>query len=275
MPDYQDATYNDESGSVVGSILGAAAQISAYEYFLLRGRQFRNIATRGIPQGVFGLKKIGRALTNLSGNARIPSRISNMIRPVGGFMAGTLQNFGQFSFAGLADDLPLSTRPGAHRIVREAIARLPLKQSLFPSPMVGRHVLAQGFSPGLAAGGMGGLMRRGGYSQFARASIISGVGRIAGRVLPVVNAFLLGKLAMDLAGSLGSAVGTTIGAATTGLRSAIANIRTTEFGGSQPIVFQMSAALTERQRALQAIQGSSLNARTFLGNEAQFYSETY
>jgi len=121
---------------------------------------------------------------------------------------------------------------------------------------------------GRLAAGEAALVGRG----ISRAAVFSGIGRIAGGTLPIVNALFLGKLAVDIAGAAGTAIGRSLGGITASIPRMVRGIRETEFGGSVE-AFQYRAAVTERQRALAAIQGSSINARSMFGNEAALYSD--
>lgn len=93
------------------------------------------------------------------------------------------------------------------------------------------------------------------------------------RVLSTVGAPLLGTLntffIMDLAFKAGELGGQLLGATAHALRNVSENISRLEMGG--PVVsFQTGAAITERQRAVQAIQMNQLNARQAIGQEARF-----
>ena len=282
MPASLDQYMNPQPGGIgPGTLLGLGAQASAYDYFLLRGRAFSRVATEGVPQGIFGLRGVGGRLLRAAsrnygpGAQRIMAPLRPAIGRTGAFLRGTGAQFGRFAgprgpwMGGPGSLLTESTATA----IRGRVQALPLIESFrgMRSPEV-RGILegVRTRAGGRLAAGEAALVGRG----ISRAAIFSGVGRIAGGVLPVVNALLLGKLAVDIAGAAGMAMGRTLGAVTATVPQMVAGIRETEFGGPLD-AFQYSAAITERQRALAAIQGSSMNARTFFGNEAQLYSDSY
>lgn len=304
MPTNQYYMDQSDPGLGVGGIIGLGAQISAYDYFMLRGRAFSDIATKGIPQGVFGARRFGRYLYNRTGN----KFGSQTLQSIGGFLSGQGRPFGMFapnlsflhvghhlgsSYYGSAN-MDFALQGGVSRFargwssiirpkltdaqimgVRSGISRMGIMESLMATPrsVATARVMKNTISP-IARAELSTIERAGIQRGISRAAMISGVGRIAGGVLPVLNTLFLSKLAIDVAGAVGQGLGTLAGGMTRGVMEAVRAARGTEFSGSIE-AFQTGAAITERQRALQAIQGSSLNARSYFGNEAQLYADTY
>ena len=277
-----DQYQNPQPGGIgPGTLLGLGAQASAYDYFLLRGRAFGRVATEGIPQGIFGLRGVGGRILRAASRTYGPGaqRIMAPLRPAlgrtGAFLRGTGAQFGRFAgprgpwLGGPGSLLTESTVTA----IRGRVQAVPLIQSFRGMRSPEARGILEGVrtrAGGRLAAGEAAIVGRG----ISRAAIFSGIGRVAGGVLPVVNALLLGKLAVDIAGAAGTAIGRTLGAVTAAIPQVVAGIRETEFGGTVE-AFQYGAAITERQRALAAIQASSMNARTFFGNEAQLYSDSY
>jgi len=95
-----------------------------------------------------------------------------------------------------------------------------------------------------------------------------GASRALGAATPffgMLNTFFV----IDLAFKAGEFGGQLVGATATALREANRSIGRLELGGSTA-AFQTGGAVTERQRAVQAIQMNSLNARQAIGQEAMY-----
>jgi len=275
--DYSNQYAEPQSGGFgIGSLFGYAASASTTDYFLLRRKAFSRIATGGIPQGIFGLRRIGGRLLRAAART-YPGRMQQLVAPlrtpigrVGAFMKGTGVPFGRFESPRVAGRALLSE--SAATALRGRVQSLTIPESM---RALGRtSSLNLRWFTGEAGTALTGAERALIGRGLSRAAIFSGVGKIAGGVLPLVNTFLLGKLAIDLASFAGGAAGRTLGALTSNIPRFISNIRQTEFGGNVEAL-QYSGAITERQRALAAIQGSSINARTMLGSEAGLYSDSF
>ena len=272
MPATLDQYSNPQPGGIgPGTLLGMGAQASAYDYFMLRGGRFSQLATQGVPQGVFGLRAVGGRMLRAASRTYSPAVQAAMgplrtpLGRTGAFLRGTGANVGRFGSPLLAESTVTA--------IRGRVQSLPLIESFRGMRSPEMRGILEGVrtrAGGRLAAGEAALVGRG----VSRAAIFSGVGRIAGGVLPVINALLLGKLAVDIAGAAGTAIGRSLGAVTASIPRMVAGVRETEFGGSME-AFQFRAAVTERQRALAAIQGSSINARTLFGNEGQLYSDSY
>ena len=273
-----------------GDVLGLAAKYSAYDYFFLKARRFGNIATSGVPQGIFGLRAIGRRMQSAKSpfTSRWAEKGFGWARPgiagAGGFFSGTGTPFGMFNtnpiisqniakgIGSYFQDLPLF-KPGEVRGVRLDIARMGWREAVF-SPQSSpayrklvRTAVARSANKEVARD-----VSRRVASNFVTSARLAGIGKIMGGVLPVVNTVLLAKLAIDLAGWTGRGVGGVLGSISRTASTGIAGIRGVEFGGSTQM-FQTGMAMTERQRAMEAISRSSVNGRFMLGNEAAMYSE--
>lgn len=126
---------------------------------------------------------------------------------------------------------------------------------------------------GQAAGGFGGLLA-GAAAGGAIGSILPGAGTLIGGIVGTGIA-IAGAIAGQIAGEniglgLTKGIGRQVGM---GARSIIRTARAidrVQFGGN---FVDSRAAYTMRQRAVQDMAGSMLNARQFLGNEAIFLHE--
>jgi len=121
-------------------------------------------------------------------------------------------------------------------------------------------------SANIPVAGMAGAIDAG-IGTLGKMTVIgSAIGKVA---LPIMGGLIAGELLSSMAGATFK-----MGVAAINTMDRISeNIRRLEFGEGLGAGYMTSAAKTERQRSVRAIQRSHLNGRRSIGREASLYSE--